>query len=421
MSSKEKVAFALATGLQDKKRNLMRYTEDLSNAIFSTTNATKDATNVLNYKGINLAKLNGANFYSALRSNLNGTGLAAFQVGKRYLLSAYVISLSDKELFFWMRDVISNKGHGAKLADGKVRRIWCLTEAITQFHIDALSDANIELGLGAQADPKWFVFNTMTGSFDVRIGGFQIEEVPDTYKDGVAVIGDSTMAGSSGKIDNPTSREVSRYAEAILNVPFFNRAVGGETTNTMDGRWATDITPLAVNCKYVIIQGGINDISQGRTLVDIQASITSMNAKAKANGLIPIHATITPNSANDAAKKQLMLDLNAWIKQTFPNVLDFHRIIANPADPHAIRNQTDAEWYGDGVHYGIKAKRALGTAIAKWSGWDFIAPSPYQPVITVNPRMRPIEELFKPAKWELPFPQLLDVRDVDTLDLSARS
>ncbi|WP_458116721.1 SGNH/GDSL hydrolase family protein [Arthrobacter sp. D2-10] len=137
----------------------------------------------------------------------------------------------------------------------------------------------------------------------------------------------------------------------MLNANIYNRAVGGETTATMDARWATDITPIKGVCKYAVIQGGINDIA----LADIQASITSMVNKATADGLIPAILNCTPTSsiAADPVKEQKRLDLNAWERTTFPNVIDIAQVIEDPLDKKFIRRTPggSAGWYGDGVHY----------------------------------------------------------------------
>lgn len=49
-----------------------------------------------------------------------------------------------------------------------------------------------------------------------------------------------------------------------------------------------------MNANYAIIQGGINDIVQGRTLSDIQADIQWMHDQAIIDGMQPIICTCTP-------------------------------------------------------------------------------------------------------------------------------
>jgi len=218
---------------------------------------------------------------------------------------------------------------------------------------------------------------------DVYVGGFQIEDMGTTAVDGIAAIGDSTIQGASGSNDAGAARETMGYLAGLLNAVTYNRGIGGNTTANMDARWATDITPLKPMCKYVIIQGGINDIVQGRTLADIQASITSMAAKAATDGFIPVYLTCTPTQsiAANATYEQMRLDLNAWIKKTFPRVIDIAPVVADPFDTKYLRRTPGGSngWYGDGVHYTQKAKRAIAEKIAAWN-WELPTPSAYQKI-----------------------------------------
>lgn len=358
-------------------RNLLSTTNNLS--LISTTNATKDTTRSIKYRNITMQRAFGSNFYSQLFSNLGGSGVGV-TAGKKYLASCYAISLSDQEKFIWMRGLANGGdfGHGAKLVDRNVRRIWALVQATTNTNVDLMPNPTVTLGSGPNANLTWICLNKSNDSFDVRIGGFQLEQVPDDTKAGVAVIGDSTTAGSSGEKDLAASSEWTRWAEAQLNVPFFNRGIGGNTTANMRARWVTDMTPLAANANYAIIQGGINDIAQGRTLVDIQADIQWMHDQAITDGMESIVCTCTPTSSIEAdpAKESIRQQLNVWIKQTFALVLDFDMVVRDPIYPSLLRQL--AGWVGDGVHFDTQAKRALGVYVAKWPFWNFITPSPYQ-------------------------------------------
>lgn len=139
-------------------------------------------------------------------------------------------------------------GHGAKaLVDRNVRRIWSLVKSTSTTSVDLMSNPTVALGSEAEVGNPGCIEQVIR-VFDLRIGGFMLEMVPDDTKAGVAVIGDSTVAGSSGKKDLSSSTEWTRWAEACLNVPFFNRGVGGETTANMRTRWATDMTP-GCECK----------------------------------------------------------------------------------------------------------------------------------------------------------------------------
>lgn len=372
------------------RRNLWQYTEDFASNRYTAGGATKQADTIV-VDGITLTRLTSANFYGSITTNFSGLGLAPFVAGQRYLMSYYVVNRGDLEQFFWMRPLAGgNYGHGAKLAAPRMRRVWQEVQAVSTSAVTAITTPTTALG-GETSGNYWFFQGTLdTGatSLEMFVGGFMFEKLAiSTYKDGIALIGDSTMAGSSGKVDLTNSREVSTWLGALLNVNVFNRAVGGDQTSSMDARWAADMTPLAVNCRYAIIQGGINDVANSRLLADIKTSIGSMVTKATADGMTPILFTCTPTAsiAAVAAKESDRLALNAWMKQTYPYVIDIASVVADPHNPAYLRRAKD--WYGDGTHYGVKAKRAIAAYVAQWSGWNFITPSPYQaiPVDTYNP------------------------------------
>ena len=188
------------------------------------------------------------------------------------------------------------------------------------------------------------------------------------------------MAGSSGLDDAIQYAEVNAFVAAALNITVFNRAIGGNKLSDMDARWNADISVLAARSKYVIIQGGINDIANGRTLAQMQASVSSMVTKAGVDGLIPVILTATPTTsiAANATFETLRLNFNDWLKQTYVNVIDIACVIEDPADRSKIRS--DPDWVGDGIHYGYAAKRAVGAFIAAWPNWEFYQPGPYQKI-----------------------------------------
>lgn len=374
--------------------NIFTYTEDFSNSRYNSVSSTKDTSTVLEYKGVDLTKLTGTSFYSAINTNLSGLGLTILETGEKYFMSYYILSLNNDEQFIWMKYLAnsSSNAHAPKLIDGRVRRVWQLVEATSTTQVDALEDPTTNYGDNSR-NPFWFTWAD-SNAFDVRIGGFQLEKLDDnTYVDGVALIGDSTMAGSSGEYDRYDSKEVSTYAAALLNVTFLNRATGGERTDQMDARWATDITPISHNCKYCIIQGGINDISQSRAIADIKTSISSMVSKAETDGMIPIVMNCTPFGATGSQETD-RLSLNEWIHDTFELTLDIASIVCDPSDVSTLRS----EFQTDSVHYNEAGKRAIGTMLAQWQFWDFKKPKPYQQVLTTsktveNPFDRKIGEI----------------------------
>lgn len=366
------------------RRNIWQYTEDVASNRYTFT-GTKQ-TDTISADGITLTRLSFSNFYHAARSQITGLGLTPYTAGQRYLLSFYGAARTDVEQFLSVaRGAPANTsdyGHGLRHFTNRVRRVWGVVHATSTALVDYGSNPTVALGSGSGSDTYWVAQSSAEGNAaELYVGGFQIELLPDpNYVDGIAWIGDSTIAGSAGLKDLPTSREVTRYVESLLNVSCFNRGVGGNKLSDMDARWTTDITPLKPRSKYVIIQGGGNDFGNDFSLASAQSAVNSMIAKATSDGFIPILLTCTPSTsmASVSARETNRLAYNQWLKQTFPRVIDIASVVEDPYDPKFLRR--DASWYGDGTHYGRDAKRAIAAYIASWPHWDFYQPSPYQPI-----------------------------------------
>ena len=371
-----------------EKRNLMQYTEDSTNARWSST-MTKNTSDTIVRDGITLTKFTSSSFFHLFRTNYAGVGMAPFAVGKRYLASMFVLSTDSKERWFWMRELAnsSDNGHGKRLLQPNVlTRVWHLYQADTTSTLRAIGKPADGFTANTR-EQYWAIQGGGTdgaAGLSFYAGGLQLEQVDDTALAGIAGIGDSTMAGASGGIDSQSSFEWMSYTEALLNCQTFNRGIGGNKLTDMDTRWATDITPLKPSCKYVIIQGGINDIGNGASLATIQGAVNSMTTKAKTDGFIPVYLTCTPTAgmAANAGYETIRLQFNDWLKATFANTIDIASVVADPYDPKYIRRTPggSAGWYGDGTHYTRPAKRAIAELVAAWPGWDLPTPTPYQKV-----------------------------------------
>ena len=377
-----------------KNVNVARYTEDLSWNYHAINNAAwgnktnELMTAIVDSKEVVLNRFVGKHFYCLLESKYVDAfpSVTPFKIGEMYLFSMYVYS--DKDQWFLNRalSVFTSAAHDYKFCPaGKVTRVWGVGKATTNKLLDLGAVATVAYGSGSGASPCLVSQGHQT--FDAYIGGFQIEAISNSsYVDGIAIIGDSTFAISSGGAATDSgkdfsvlsNREVSHTLSAVLNCCVFNRAVAGETLAQMDARWATDITTIKPRCKYVIIQGGINDINTGRTLAQMQASVQSMIAKALADGFTDyVLPNITPNSYcdGDSAKEALRLQYNAWLLATYPTKCkDIASVVADATVSKKLR----AEYYGDGIHYGGAAKFAVATYLASVCGFVFESPTAYQ-------------------------------------------
>lgn len=377
-----------------KNVNVARYTEDVSwvyHVINSSSYGNKTnelMTAIINNKEVILNRFVGKNFSCLLESkyvNASPT-VTPFKIGEMYLFSMYVYS--DKDQWFLNRalSVSTSAAHDFKFCPaGRVTRVWGVGKATTNQLLDLGAVATVAYGSGSGASPCLVSQGHQT--FDAYIGGFQIEAISNSsYVDGIAIIGDSTFAISSGGAATDmgkdfatlSNREVSHTLSGLLNCCVFNRAVAGETLAAMDARWATDITTIKPRCKYVIIQGGINDINTGRTLAQMQASVQSMIAKALADGFTDyVLPNITPNlyCDGDSAKEALRLQYNAWLLATYPTKC---KDIASVVADALVEKRLRAEYYNDGIHYGGAAKFAVATYLASVCGFVFESPTEYQ-------------------------------------------
>lgn len=367
---------------QPWNRNVARYTEDLSWIYVSVSNALirSGAVKCVSVGGnvIALERVQSANFFASIEQRYGNASLTPFVSGQQYLISMYCYA--DNDQWFYQRPVSGTgaNGHGQRLVrGGTVNRVWTTAVATSTTALDLGENPSVALGSGSGDHPH--ILRQGSQPLDMWVGGIQIEPISNTARDGVALIGDSTMAGASGKLDlpkdfsQPENAEVSTYLAALLNCSVFNRAVGGERLDQMGARWAVDITPLAARSKYVIIQGGINDISQGRTLTQMQASINSMLSKAQADGLTPVLLNCTPTSSisADPAKESLRAQLNEWLATL--GAVDIASVACNPSAPSLL----DPAGYGDGVHYTGVIKRRVALAVSTAVQWDLPVPSAY--------------------------------------------
>jgi len=377
---------------QLKNVNVARYTEDLSWVYHVINNATYGnktnelMTAIVDSKEIVLNRFVGKSFNCLLESKYTNVPLNIFVTGQLYMFSMYVYSDVDQWFLNRALSTSTSAAHDYKFCPaGKVTRVWGVGKATSAVLLDLGAAATVAYGSGSGASPCLVSQGHQT--FDAYIGGFQIEAISNSsYVDGIAIIGDSTFAISSGgaatdmgkNFATLSNREVSHTLSGILNCCVFNRAVAGETLAAMDARWATDITTIKPRCKYVIIQGGINDIDTGRTLAQMQASVQSMIAKALADGFTDyVLPNITPNSYCDvdSVKEALRLQYNAWLLATYPTKCkDIASVVADATVAKKLRT----EYYGDGIHYGGAAKFAVATYLASVCGFVFNSPTAYQ-------------------------------------------
>lgn len=326
---------------------------DINSAWYTASGVT--LSDKITIDGIELTKTTSNNFYNSLETRTGiGINLVA---GKKYLCSAYCFTFGKPKYFYSMAN--GTKSNYAHYCDNTLRRYWFIIDGAKNitWYTKGYS------GLNEEAVNEIF------------LGGFQVEEILNTTKNGLIVIGDSTVEGSSGG-DAMNQNEWVKRVSSLLNVKHWNKGKGGDRTQQMIDRWATDITPFASECKYIIIQGGINDLGKvGSTFDTIKTNMQTMHDKAITDGLIPIHCTITP--CNKIGDDETLRNLvNEWIKVTFDKVLDLSSVVEDIVDKSKLLQVNG--WVGDGVHYAQGAKDSIANYIVSQSFWDLVYPSKYQ-------------------------------------------
>ena len=183
----------------------------------------------------------------------------------------------------------------------------------------------------------------------------------------VAVAGDSISAGSPlwdpepavrARIAAPDERSHWQWwaSRADARLQFRTSAVYGERTDNIARRLDLVLPGAAA----LVIQGGINDVVQRRPVEEAARNLEAMLERGRAAGLALAVADVLPWNNGDTRAAEDIRRLNALIGRLAAAVgatlLPFHGTLADPADPHRMREGlTD-----DGDHPSVEGHRLLG-------------------------------------------------------------
>ena len=195
----------------------------------------------------------------------------------------------------------------------------------------------------------------------------------------VVGLGDSITAGNPGwdpdperrPFEDPGDDETSQYlhwaARANPGMRFRNHGVGGERTDEIRARLETAVVVADV----IVVQGGINDVVQGRAVELAAADLQAMVRRAKELAELVLLPNVLPwnNGWPDAEPK--IRELNALIARLTEAedvpLLPFHETLEDPERPGRMR----AEWTPDGNHPSVEGHRRLGeVAFELPTGWE---------------------------------------------------
>ena len=192
----------------------------------------------------------------------------------------------------------------------------------------------------------------------------------------VAALGDSITAGNPAYDPDPEQRaalgfgddEASQYEywaeRAEPSLEFRNCGVFGERTDEIAQRFdeCTD------GAGALVVQGGINDIAQGRPVSAAADDLRSLVDRGKAAGLETYLVDVLPwNNGHPGADGPIEA-LNRMIEEvgaaTGVEVIEWHGLLEDPGEPGVMR----AELTADGDHPSIAGYRLLGEAVAQALG-----------------------------------------------------
>ena len=200
------------------------------------------------------------------------------------------------------------------------------------------------------------------------MAGAKGQHLPGADRIVVAALGDSITAGNPGwdpdperrKLEDPGNDETSQYlywAQARdPRLDCRNLGVGGERTDQIKAR----IPAAVAGADVLVIQGGINDIVQGRAVELAANDLRAMVKEGKAAGLQVVIAEVLPwNKGWPDADPQIraLNDAIRWIgDQEGILVLPFYETLEDPERPGRMR----PEWTADENHPSIAGHRRLG-------------------------------------------------------------
>jgi lysophospholipase L1-like esterase len=182
----------------------------------------------------------------------------------------------------------------------------------------------------------------------------------------VAAVGDSITAGSPSWDPDPAVRaripaptaESSWEHWAALAAPAFefrNHGVYGERTDEI----ALRLERCAAGADVLVVQGGINDVAQGRPVEDATADLRAMLRRGLELGLVVLLADVLPWNAGYPRFDSAIRSLNALAATVAADegvpLLPFHDTLEDEARPGRMRE----EWVADGDHPSVAGYRRL--------------------------------------------------------------
>ena len=184
----------------------------------------------------------------------------------------------------------------------------------------------------------------------------------------VATLGDSITAGSPGYDPDPLQRDTLGFGadeksqwqywaqKAHPELRFRNCGIYGQRTDEI----ALRLDACARAAQVLVVQGGINDIAQGRPVEPAAANLRRMVERGKELGLRVAIVELLPwdNGYPEADPKIRRLNelIHTIGQDAAVPVLPFYKTLQDPGRPGRMRE----EWTSDGDHPSVEGYRLLG-------------------------------------------------------------
>jgi len=191
----------------------------------------------------------------------------------------------------------------------------------------------------------------------------------------VACIGDSITAGSPLWDPDPVLRagiaapdERSQWpwwaGQARPELEFRNHGVNGERTDEIAARLDAALDGAGA----LVVEGGINDVVQGRPIDDAARSLAAMVERGLALGLPVALANVLPWNNGDGDAAERIVRLNELVRGVAADLgvplLPFNETLAAPDDPRRM----PPPYTDDGNHPSVEGHRLLGALLQPGRG-----------------------------------------------------
>jgi lysophospholipase L1-like esterase len=126
----------------------------------------------------------------------------------------------------------------------------------------------------------------------------------------------------------------------------------------------------ARDADILVVQGGINDIAQGRSVEDAAGHLRAMVRRGKELGLRVAVIDVLPWNNGSPESEPQIRQLNGLIAELARDesvlVLQFHDTLEDPGRP----GRMPADWTSDGDHPSVEGYRRLGEVAARLADYS---------------------------------------------------